>query len=62
MKSSDRFFVDGRLTGHDTRGVPDRPLSWVLQNESALEGPVAAPGSSARLEITWVAAYAYGWK
>lgn len=57
-----RFFVDGRQTGHDTRGVPDQPLSWVLQNESALEGPGAAPGSSAQLEITWVTAYAYGWK
>jgi hypothetical protein len=42
--------------------VPDQPLSWVLQNESALEGPGAAPGSSARLDITWIAAYAYGWK
>lgn len=57
-----RFFVDGRRTGEDTRGVPSAPLSWVLQNESALEGPGAAPGSSAELDVTWVAAYAYGWK
>jgi hypothetical protein len=57
-----RFFVDGRLVGHDTRQVPDRPLSWVLQNESALRGPGAAPGSSAQLDITWVAAYAYDWE
>jgi hypothetical protein len=57
-----RFFVDGRLVGHDARQVPDRPLSWVLQNESALRGPGAAPGSSAQLDITWVAAYAYDWK
>ena len=57
-----RFYVDGRLIGQDTRGVADRPLSWVLQNESALEGPGAAPGSSAQLDITWIAAYAYGWK
>lgn len=57
-----RFFVDGRRIGEDTRGVPSAPLSWVLQNESALEGPGAAPGSSAELDVTWVAAYAYGWK
>ncbi|MGW3665044.1 glycoside hydrolase family 16 protein [Streptomyces sp. NPDC005141] len=57
-----RFFVDGRQTGEDTRGVPSAPLSWVLQNESALEGPGAAPGSSAELDVTWVAAYTYGWK
>ncbi|MEV8310832.1 hypothetical protein AB0P36_26625 [Streptomyces flavidovirens] len=29
------------------------------QNESALYGPPAAPGSSAQLDITWVAAYVY---
>ncbi|MFC7303915.1 glycoside hydrolase family 16 protein [Streptomyces monticola] len=57
-----RFFVDGRQIGHDTRNVPDTALSWVMQNESALEGPGAAPGSSAQLEVTWVAAYTYGWK
>ncbi|MDG4864377.1 glycoside hydrolase family 16 protein [Streptomyces sp. T-3] len=54
-----RFYLDGRLVGEDTRGVPDQPLDWVLQNESALYGPYAAPGSSAQLDITWVAAYAY---
>ena len=57
-----RFLVDGRQIGHDTRNVPDRPLSWVMQNESALEGPGAAPGSSAQLDITWVAAFTYGRK
>ncbi|MEV0444666.1 glycoside hydrolase family 16 protein [Streptomyces spectabilis] len=54
-----RFFLDGERVGEDTRGVPSRPLSWILQNESALYGPYAAPGSSAQLEITWITAYAY---
>ncbi len=55
-----RFFVDGRLVGHDTRRVPDRPLSWVLQNENTLRGPGAAP-AAARSSTSGVAAYAYDW-
>lgn len=54
-----RFYLDGRLIGHDTRGVPSRPLSWVMQNESALYGPNATPGSSAQMDITWVTAYVW---
>ncbi|MDQ1051225.1 hypothetical protein QFZ76_009461 [Streptomyces sp. V4I2] len=38
-------------------------MSWVPQNKGALHGPGgAAPGSSAELGITWVAAYVYGAK
>ncbi|MGW0550298.1 glycoside hydrolase family 16 protein [Streptomyces altiplanensis] len=54
-----RYYLDGALVGSSTRGVPSGPLSWILQNESALYGPPAAPGSSAQLDITWVAGYAY---
>ncbi|WP_238783004.1 glycoside hydrolase family 16 protein [Streptomyces monomycini] len=54
-----RFYLDGRLIGRSTDGVPTQPLTWVLQNESALDGPYAAPGSSAELQITWVTVYTY---
>ncbi|MFC3574707.1 glycoside hydrolase family 16 protein [Streptomyces yaanensis] len=54
-----RYYLDGHLYLHDTRAVPSRPLSAVLQNESALYGAYAAPGSWAQLDITWVTAYAY---
>lgn len=54
-----RYFLDGLLIGASTAGIPARPLSWVLQNESALYGPYAAPGSSAQLDITWVTGYTY---
>ncbi|MGI5136145.1 MULTISPECIES: glycoside hydrolase family 16 protein [unclassified Streptomyces] len=54
-----RYYLDGHLYLSDHRGVASRPLSWVLQNESALYGPYAAPGSWAQMDITWVTAYAY---
>jgi hypothetical protein len=54
-----RYYLDGHLYLSDRRGVASRPLSWVLQNESALYGPYAAPGSWAQMDITWVTAYAY---
>jgi hypothetical protein len=53
-----RYYLDGHLYLSDTRGVAARPLSWILQNESALYGPYAAPGSWAQMDITWVTAYA----
>ncbi|WP_030375559.1 glycoside hydrolase family 16 protein [Streptomyces rimosus] len=54
-----RFYLDGHLIGHSDRGVPEQPLSWVLQNESALDGAYATAGSHAEMQITWVAVYAY---
>lgn len=57
--NSIKFYLDGKLIGHATRGVASQPLSWILQNESALYGPYAAAGSSARMQITWVATYAW---
>lgn len=49
-----RYFLDGRLVGESTGGVPDRPMIWVLQNESALNGDRAAPNSWAQMDIDWV--------
>ncbi|MEC4018815.1 glycoside hydrolase family 16 protein [Streptomyces sp. H27-D2] len=55
-----RYYLDGELIGSSTRGVPSEPLSWVLQNESALYGAVPEASSSAQLDITWIAGYTYG--
>ena len=54
-----KFYLDGALVGQDDRDIPGQPLNWVLQNESALEGAYAEPGSSAEMEVTWVSAYTY---
>jgi hypothetical protein len=55
-----KFFLDGALIGATTRSVPDIPMSWVLQNESSINGPYAAPGGVAQMDITWVTCYKFG--
>jgi hypothetical protein len=39
----------------DTRYIPNVPMDWIIQNESALNGESAAPGSSANIQIQTVA-------
>lgn len=51
-----RYLLDGHLIGQSTTAVPDQPMMWVLQNESALDGEQAAPDSWAQLDIDWVRA------
>jgi hypothetical protein len=54
------FYLDGRMIGQ-TKGssVPDEDMAWIIQNESALIGPSAAPGSWAQINISYVAVYSY---
>jgi beta-glucanase (GH16 family) len=54
-----KFYLDGKLVGQSTRGVMNVPATWVLQNESALDGTSAAPDSSAQLNIRSVSVYSY---
>jgi hypothetical protein len=54
-----KFILDGKEVGTSTTQVPDQPMSWVIQSESALNGDTAGAGTSARIWITWIAAYTY---
>jgi hypothetical protein len=53
------FFLDGKLIGTTTQGVPDVPMDWIIQNESALNGESAPLHSSAQIDIASVSIYAY---
>lgn len=54
------FYLDGKKIGAITgKAVPDEPMSWILQNESALKGKEAAGYTSAQLNIASVAVYSY---
>jgi len=54
------FYMDGKETGSVTgKWVPDEPMSWILQNESALLGAEAPENSSAQINISSVAVYSY---
>ena len=48
------FYVDGKLVGDTTHGVPDVNMSWIIQNESALQGPSAPVNSYAQMDISYV--------
>ena len=55
-----KFYLDGQLIGSLTgKWVPDTPMSWILQNESALFGVQAPENSSAQLNISSLAVYSY---
>ncbi|MEV8480349.1 glycoside hydrolase family 16 protein [Streptomyces sp. NPDC051173] len=49
-----RFYLDGTQAAHTTKGVPAIPMTWDIQNESALNGENAAPNSSAQMDIDYV--------
>lgn len=49
-----RLYLDGQLVGHSTKAVPNTVADWDIQNESALNGDRAAPGSSAQMDIDYV--------
>lgn len=55
------FFLNGRqifqVTGKNW--VPDEPMSWIIQNQAAINGEQALPNSSAQLNISHVAVYSY---
>jgi len=53
-----KFWLDGRLIGSTSRGVPNVNMDWLLQNESALAAPYASNGASVQLDLDWVSCYA----
>lgn len=53
------FYMDGRQIGTTSVNIPDTPMKWVLQNETALNGEIPAIGSSAQMDISSVAYYSY---
>lgn len=52
-----RLYLDGKLIKTSATALPKG--SWILQNESSIEGPYAAPGAKAELVTTWVTCYKY---
>lgn len=48
-----KYFLDNRLIGESRVNI-DELMMWVLQNESALEGPSARSGSYVQIDIDWI--------
>ena len=57
------FFLNGTEIYHLTgKWVPDERMSWIIQNETALNGETAPENSSAQLDISYVGVYTYAGK
>ena len=52
-----KFYLDGRLVGHSTSRVPNRPMRWVIQNETENTSTPPPDWSQGHVFIDWVAVY-----
>jgi len=59
--ASVRFLLDDAVVGisSDTSKIPNTPMHWVLQTETAITNRAPATNVSGHLLIDWVAAYGY---
>ena len=54
------FYLNGSEIYHVSgKWVPDERMSWIIQNETALNGEVAPENSSGQLDISYIAVYTY---
>lgn len=51
------FYLDGVLIGTSTHSVPSKPMHWVLQTETALDGTRPSASAVAHVYVDWVTAY-----
>jgi beta-glucanase (GH16 family) len=52
------FLLDDQIVGQTTTRVPNTPMHWVLQTETALEGAAPTASTQGNVQIDWVAAWA----
>jgi beta-glucanase (GH16 family) len=52
-----RFILDGVTVGTSTQHVPDTPMHWVLQTETATSNCTPSDGAAGDVQIDWVTAY-----
>jgi hypothetical protein len=53
-----RFILDGQVIGTSYSLIPNTPMHWVLQAETALTGGAPADDISGHIYIAWITAYA----
>jgi hypothetical protein len=52
-----RFILDGQIIGTSYSLIPNTPMHWVLQAETALTGGAPADNISGHIYIAWITAY-----
>ncbi len=53
------FYLDGQVIGKSTSRIPNTPMHWVIQTETALDGTVPSNNAVGNVQIDWVAVWAY---
>jgi beta-glucanase (GH16 family) len=53
------FYLDGKVVGTSTKLVPSKPMHWVLQTETSLDGTTPSNAASGHVRVDWVTAYTY---
>lgn len=53
------FFLDGVSIGKATNRVPNTPMRWVIQTETAIDGTTPADSAAGHVYVDWVAIWAY---
>jgi len=51
------FILDGKVVGTSTRKVPKKPMHWVLQTETEIDGRYPSPDASGHVQVDWAVAY-----
>jgi Glycosyl hydrolases family 16 len=52
-----RFSLDDKTIGTSTSRIPNTPMHWVLQTETATDGAVPSDSASGHVQVDWVAVY-----
>jgi hypothetical protein len=55
--TSVKFILDGVVIGTSTTRIPNTPMHWVLQTETALTSQWPAESTAGNVQIDWVAVY-----
>jgi hypothetical protein len=53
------FYLDGKVIGTSTKLVPSKPMHWVMQTETTLNGSAPSNAASGHVRVDWVTAYKY---
>jgi beta-glucanase (GH16 family) len=52
-----RFILNGKIIGTSTQHIPDTPMHWVLQTETATDGTIPAASTAGHVDVAWVSVY-----
>jgi hypothetical protein len=52
-----KFILDGQTVNDSTSRIPNTPMHWVLQTETALDGSTPSDSAQGHVQVDWAAVY-----